>query len=220
MQGRRHAGYSLVEVLIAIAITGIVLLTIVTLFYMGKRNVYAGKQMTVANSVGTRVLEDLAVMTAEDLRLAFNMDDSIALNTVTLNGVPPGSLGANASGQLQFANSWTVETSGCTRVAGNPSATPPVPSTWDCGVNDPKGYLGKWWSFVEDPDVLVGANVKQNQKLANPVLGVIVTPRDPVDVNSKVMTAQYFKVRVYLQWDEQAKGHRFAFFDTTKVNRQ
>ena len=32
---RRQVGYSLVEVLIAMAITSVVLLTVVTLFYMG-----------------------------------------------------------------------------------------------------------------------------------------------------------------------------------------
>jgi len=59
MSKRNQSGYSLIEVLIAIAITSVVLLTVVTLFYMGRRNVYSGKQMTYAVSVGTRVLEDL-----------------------------------------------------------------------------------------------------------------------------------------------------------------
>ena len=58
---KKNSGYSLVEVLIALAITSIVLLTVVTLFYMGKRNVYSGKQQTYAVSVGTRILEDRLV---------------------------------------------------------------------------------------------------------------------------------------------------------------
>ena len=50
---KRQSGYSLVEVLVAIAITAVVLLTVITLFYMGRRNVYSGKQTTQAVSIGT-----------------------------------------------------------------------------------------------------------------------------------------------------------------------
>src|SRR5438067_537133 len=120
MHRRNHAGYSLVEVLIAIAITGVMLLTIVTLFYMGKRNVYAGKQMTLVNSVGTRVLEDLSVMTSEDILTAFKVDDNTSLSGVTLNGVPSGTLGSNANGQLSFPNSVGIDTSTCTIASGTP----------------------------------------------------------------------------------------------------
>src|SRR5258707_2379926 len=81
----RQRGYSLVEVLIAMAITSVVLLTVVTLFYMGRRNVYSGKQMTYAVSVGTRVTEDLSTMTADDVDTNFNVDDSTPLTKVTLN---------------------------------------------------------------------------------------------------------------------------------------
>src|SRR5207237_889522 len=67
MKKRTQSGYSLVEVLIALAITSVVLLTVVTLFYMGRRNVYSGKQMTYAVSVGTRMMEDLSSMSSADL---------------------------------------------------------------------------------------------------------------------------------------------------------
>lgn len=96
---RQSAGYSLVEVLIAIAITGVVLLTVVTLFYMGRRNVYSGKQMTYAVSVGTRVMEDLSTMTATDIDTAFGIDDTTATTgSVTLNGVDyPNSVGRDTT---------------------------------------------------------------------------------------------------------------------------
>ena len=60
---QREQGYSLVEILIAIAILGTVLLSIMTLFVFGRRNVYSGRQMTRATSVSTHVMEDLVPMT-------------------------------------------------------------------------------------------------------------------------------------------------------------
>ena len=70
---KRQRGYSLIEVLIALAITSVVLLTVVTLFYMGRRNVYSGKQMTYAVSVGTRALEDVSQFTLFDVLTNFNI---------------------------------------------------------------------------------------------------------------------------------------------------
>src|SRR5215471_16268285 len=80
-------GYSLVEVLIALAITSVVLLTVVTLFYMGRRNIYSGKQMTYAVSVGTRALEDVSQMTLTDVLSNFGIANNQATGPVTVNGV-------------------------------------------------------------------------------------------------------------------------------------
>jgi prepilin-type N-terminal cleavage/methylation domain-containing protein len=78
---KKQTGYSLVEVLIALAITSVVLLTVVTLFYMGRRNVYSGKQMTYAVSVGTRALEDVSQMTQADVLANFNIADNQAFTS-------------------------------------------------------------------------------------------------------------------------------------------
>src|SRR5689334_8874944 len=80
-------GYSLIEVLIAIAITSVVLLTVVTLFYMGRRNVYSGKQMTYAVSVGTRALEDVSQMTLSDVISNFGIGSNQAMPGATVNGI-------------------------------------------------------------------------------------------------------------------------------------
>ncbi|MDQ3281482.1 MAG: type II secretion system GspH family protein [Acidobacteriota bacterium] len=115
---RKQRGYSLVEVLIATAILGILLLSIVTLFFIGQRNVYSGKQLTAANAVVTRVLEDLALMSATDVLLNFNLTDSSALTSNTLNGVT-------------YADSLLLDTNGT------------INST-----TDPSGYLGRWKALV------------------------------------------------------------------------
>jgi prepilin-type N-terminal cleavage/methylation domain-containing protein len=84
-----HAGYSLVEVLIAMALLGTVLMSIITLFYFGRRNVYSGRQQTKITAVGTRVMEDLAGMTADDVRANFNVPAgaTLASTCATINQV-------------------------------------------------------------------------------------------------------------------------------------
>ncbi|MEA2338036.1 MAG: hypothetical protein QOE82_2043, partial [Thermoanaerobaculia bacterium] len=68
---RRHSnserGYNLMEVMIAIALLGVVMISIMALFVAGRKNVYSGKQMTAAVAVGTRVLEDLAPLSKSDI---------------------------------------------------------------------------------------------------------------------------------------------------------
>jgi prepilin-type N-terminal cleavage/methylation domain-containing protein len=67
----RERGYNLVEVLIAMALMGTVLMSIMGLFYFGRRNVYSGKEMTQAVALGTHVLEDMNTMTKSGLVAAF-----------------------------------------------------------------------------------------------------------------------------------------------------
>jgi prepilin-type N-terminal cleavage/methylation domain-containing protein len=192
-------GYSLVEVLIAIAITSVVLLTVVTLFYMGRRNVYSGKQMTYAVSVGTRMLEDLSAMTASDMLSNFNITDASPTNgTVTVVGI------SGPNSKFDFSNSIGRDTSTCD------SATPA-----DCGTNDKQKYLSAWKGLL-DPS-----------KLTNGQAGIVITRRDvpatppPTCDNPPCpwTSARYLKVRAYVSWDEAKNRRRIAFFDTTKVNR-
>jgi prepilin-type N-terminal cleavage/methylation domain-containing protein len=186
----RQQGYSLIEVLVAIAITSVVLLTVLTLFYMGRRNVYSGKQTTYAVSVGTRILEDLSTMTADDLISNFKIDDTTALATVTLNKVS----GAD-NGKIDFDNSIGRDTD-------NISATTEL---WSQTSGPADGYLTRWKTYL-DPSKLTGGTI-----------GLVITPRTPSDAAKPVSTAQFTKVRVYIAWDEAANRRRFAFFDTTKV---
>lgn len=195
----RQRGYSLVEVLIAMAITSIVLLTVITLFYMGRRNVYSGKQMTYAVSVGTRVLEDLSTMTADDLITNFKIDDKTQLTTVTLSNVAGAS-----NGKIDFDSSVARDTD-------NISSTTEL---WTPVSGPANGYLTAWKTYL-DPSKLAGGTV-----------GLIITPRAPTNlVNgvpavAPITTAQFTRVRVYVAWNEAANRRRFAFFDTTKVRRQ
>ena len=196
----RQRGYSLVEVLIAMAITSVVLLTVITLFYMGRKNVYSGKQMTAAAALGTQILEDLSTMTAQDLGTNFNMTDGTTLGTVTLQNV----LGAS-NGQISFDNSIGRDTSACTVAASTPYAIT------SC-ANDPSGYMAKWLRTLVP-------QANRASVMTNPLIGIVFTPRSPTDVSKKFTTAQFIRARVYVSWQEGPTRRRYAFFDTTKVNR-
>jgi prepilin-type N-terminal cleavage/methylation domain-containing protein len=110
----RERGYNLIEVLIATALLAMVLLSIISLFYLGQRTVYSGKQMTKAVAVASRIAEDLQGKTHDDLYGAagFNVTND-ALGTVTILG--------------------TTYTNCTTRDTGNISAT-----------TDPAGMLQTW----------------------------------------------------------------------------
>ena len=189
---KRQSGYSLVEVLIAVAITGTVLLTVVTLFYMGRRNVYSGKQMTYAVSVGTRVMEDMSTMTTGDLLTAFGIDDTTTQQDVIVcsnNLLPLGTTTCGGGTTVTFASSTERDTA-------NISST-----------TDPGGYLAKW------------ATLMDNSKLTNGKVGLVVTARSPADTAAPWTSARFTRVRAYVQWEEAKNRTRVAFFDTTKVNR-
>jgi len=70
---KRQRGFNLIEVLIAMALLGVVLVSIVALFYSGRRNVYSGKQMTQAVATGTRVMETIAPMDKSAMIAAFGL---------------------------------------------------------------------------------------------------------------------------------------------------
>ena len=226
---KQDAGYSLIEVLIAIAITAVVLLTVVTMFYMGRRNVYSGKQMTVAASVGTRILEDLSTMTAQDLQTHFGLVDSPnPLVTVTLERVaavdtaPTTTTGVygTAAGEESFPGSIARDTSGCTAtMSGTTQTITCVDPTGAVKDYDHDSYLAKWYGMI-----VPGSDA--SAVLSDPVVGLIITPRNPTNIVSgktgsyPVTTAQFYKIRAYVTWKESKSGtRRYAFFDTTRVNR-
>jgi prepilin-type N-terminal cleavage/methylation domain-containing protein len=191
MKKQTNAGYSLIEVLIALAITSVVLLTVVTLFYMGRRNVYSGKQMTYAVSVGTRMLEDLSSLATVDAEKAFNIDDTTTTGTVTVQG-----LSAAGGSSTTYTNS-----------VGRECAA--IDSTCN---NDTNGYLTNWKALI-DESKLTSAKVG--------VVFTPRSPANPTDCpNCPWTTARFLKIRAYVSWEEAKDRRRVAFFDTSKINRE
>jgi type II secretory pathway pseudopilin PulG len=119
MRQRPEKGYSLVEVLIAATITGVVMMSIFTVITLAQRNVKSGKQLTAANAVATRVLEDLSLMSATDVILNFGLDNSTPLNTNP------------EIGEVEYAGGVLRDTD----------------ATIDDSV-DPSGYLERWKTLL------------------------------------------------------------------------
>ena len=82
----RERGYNLVEVLLAMALLGTVIVSIMALFFMGQRNVYSGKQMTQAAAIATHVLEDINGMNKSQMLAAFGLGTSGAGSSNTVYG--------------------------------------------------------------------------------------------------------------------------------------
>jgi len=100
-QPKHERGYSLIEVIIATAMLGLVMLAIMTLFFMGRRNIYSGQQMSRANAVAVRVLEDLSYMTGDELLENFEIVDSDYVTGCTCVEIKNTDSGAPA-----VANNW------------------------------------------------------------------------------------------------------------------
>jgi prepilin-type N-terminal cleavage/methylation domain-containing protein len=187
----RSRGYNLVEVLIAMALLGVVTISIFSLFYMGRRNVYAGKQMTQAVGVGTQVLEDLAPLNKRNIyNGAFGILDTDTGATVNFPMV--------AGGVVAYANT-RIRSTNATVISG-PPADISTQST-------PPGLLTRWTTLI-------------GQKLGDGSVTLLMTPMEDTasQANNPVRfgTASVLKMRVIVRWSELGR-QRELVLDTVKA---
>lgn len=191
MKRRTHseAGYNLIEVIIATALLATVVLTIVTLFYMGRRNVYAGKEMSLAVSTGTRVMEDISGMSAADFYTAFNITPTTTLGTVNVN------TGATRKATLQH----NAYTGSILRTTDNI-----VTST-----TDPGGFLQRWRNEVVNNNKFASPTI---------ALVVTPRSPDPITDPLTAGNATVIKIRALIRWEEGMRA-RQLILDTVKTDR-
>ena len=183
-------GYNLVEVLIAMALLGVVLISIMALFVAGRKNVYSGKQMTNAVAVGTRVLEDLAPLSKQDIYsglFAIPATSAGYGSTVQL-GTPP----------ITYTNCRIRSTDS---TVGSPTATDV--STQSTGTNPPD-LLTKWRTQL-------GTNLAKGS-----VTVIMIPTNDPTNSPAQFGTASVLQVRVLVQWNE-AQRSRQLILDTSRA---
>ena len=191
---RKHssAGFNLVEVLIAVAILGVVAISIFTLFVMGRRNIYSGKQTSQAIAVGTQVLEDLAPLNKEMIYSgAFDLDDDDVGTDFTLPRV-------SGNAAMSFTNS-NIRSTNAAIFA--PNTSPADIST----QNTPPGLITRWSS-------LLGTKLGPGSSVT-----VVLTPdQDATNTPAQYGTAQLLRIRVIVRWNETQRP-REAIWDTVKA---
>jgi prepilin-type N-terminal cleavage/methylation domain-containing protein len=202
LEARRAAqrGYNLVEMLIAIAFLAVVLLTVLTLFFLGSGNVYSGKQQTMAVSIGTDVMEDIAEFGVTDLYGAFVVNDGNAPTGVAT--IPANSAGT-ASTMPQSRYPASIVRSTYVRSA-----------TTELGY--PNGLLSQWRALLYD--------ASGKPKLNDPSISIVLTPREKYPTTAANLTvgptgnATVLRVRVLVRWRE---GIRFrqVVLDSTKTRK-
>ncbi len=195
---RRHQrGFNLIEMIIATAILGTVALSVASLFVMGRRNVYSGKEMTAAVSMATRVSEDLSGMTLDDIYTAFGItksDTAISggtYNVVVDNTAPKRNLEFNTyTGSIIRRTNDTLVTT--------------------AGGNDTGRFLTRWKDEMD-----------QNLRFANGTVNLVITPRNRNPLNAASITlnnATVVRIRTLVRWTEEARP-RQLIVDTLKTNR-
>jgi hypothetical protein len=235
---RSEYGYNLVEMLIAMAMLGTVLLSVLTLFYFGRGNVYSGKQMTSAVSIGNDVMEDLSPLTVTQLEAALNFEldggTPTALVTNTVNGVAyansilrtTDAVGADSappdfldtwSAMIQGAtNSWTLSTAYAVGTVVAPdTATGLLYKATTAGISGPTPptFPTAAGSTVSDNTVVWTAINPGADRLQNGSVNVVVTP----DLATRLL-----RVRVIVAYQQETKGafgsrRREVVLETVKI---
>jgi prepilin-type N-terminal cleavage/methylation domain-containing protein len=194
MKRQHQRGYNLIELLIAIAILGVVLLSVLSLFIWGRKNVYSGKQMTTAIAIGTRVVEDLAPLTKEDI----------------YNGVFDITDAATGT-QIKFGNpEKTYE-----NAAARSTKAGIIASYADLQKQRALGpkFLDKWTLQLQE----TLPNGTKRDRLLDGAVTVILTPASDTVTPAKFGTAAIMRVRVIVSWSENRR-RREIILDSVKAS--
>jgi prepilin-type N-terminal cleavage/methylation domain-containing protein len=193
MTKQNQRGYNLIELLVAIAILGVVLLSILSLFLWGRKNVYSGKQMTTAIAVGTRVMEDLQPLTKEEIYEGlFQISDTVG--------------GTN----FKFGNPSKDYTNAAIR------STKALSGYTDVQKENPNGplFLTKGWKDQLEQTLSDGTTKKP--LLDDGHVTVILMPRAGEETPAKFGSAAVMQIRVVVSWLENRR-QREVILDTVKA---
>ena len=187
-------GYNLIELLIAIAILGVVLLSILSLFVWGRKNVYSGKQMTTAIAVGTRVMEDLAPLTKED----------IYEGLFAINDTATGSTFKYGNPVREYRNAAIRSTS--STVVVSPTQSELTKESTVTGA--PKVLTDSWKKQLED--------AAGKGRLDDGAVTVIMMPRADTNNPPQFGSSAVMQIRVIVSWVENRR-RREVILDSVKA---
>lgn len=188
-----QSGYNLIELLVAIAILGVILLTVLSLFVFGRRNVYSGKQMTTAIAIGTRALEDMAPLTRADIYGGvFDIADTAVGTTI------------------KFGNPLKTYDNAALR-STNASAVVGYADTQKQRSTGPM-FLDNWSKqFQED---LAGGSTRP--RLQDGAITVLMMPRSGSTTPAQFGNAAVMQLRVIVSWSENNR-RREVVLDSVKA---
>ena len=196
-----NRGYSLIEVLIAIAIMGSVFLSIVSLFYLGRRTVYSGKQMTQAVAVGTHVMEDLSQLSLASVYTSFVINNTNTLVTYKIAGT------TYSNALIRTTNSSLPLDAG----------SDPLPASHD-DENDPdvanvniNGFLTTWRNEMINTNKFQNGSVTLILRPTNPTNPILDATGRP--------EATVLQIRAIVQWREATRP-RSVIIDSAKLRRE
>lgn len=193
MSKRSERGYSLIEILVAIALLGVVLMAIMSLFIWGRKNVHSGKQLTTAIAVGTRVMEDLQPLTKEDIyEGVFAINDTATGSDIKF-GTPERTY-ANAA--IRSTKAWTGYT--------------------DIQLENAKGpkFLTTAWKKQLEETL---TDTTTRPRLDDGSVTVIMMPRvDPDNGTPQFKNSSIMQVRVIVSWLENRR-RRELILDSVKA---
>jgi len=190
---RSERGYSLIEILVAIALLGVVLLAIMSLFIWGRKNVHSGKQLTTAIAVGTRVMEDLAPLTKEDIYEGVFAINDTATGTDIKFGTPEQTY-ENAA--IRSTKAWP----GYTDIQKENTA-------------GPKFLTVAWKNQLEE----TLTDTTKRPRLDDGSVTVIMMPRvDPDNGTPQFQNSSIMQIRVIVSWLENRR-RRELILDSVKA---
>ncbi|MEO8218707.1 MAG: prepilin-type N-terminal cleavage/methylation domain-containing protein [Acidobacteriota bacterium] len=193
---RDARGFSLVEVLVSMGIISGILLSIVTLFFFGRRNVYSGKQMTEAVAVGTHATEDLSSLSGDDIYDAFVITSADTLGSYTIDGV-------------SYTNAILRSTD--PNVVASPPTRLQMEKDPDTGASPPDGFLTTWKD-----------EMNSTRKFQDGSVTLVILPRSPTQIMAGTTpdgpAPGLLSVRTIVRWKE-ARRNRSVTFDTLKPRR-
>lgn len=194
---KSERGYNLIEVIIAMAMLGGVILSIVGLFAVSRKQVHSGKQMTQATAAATNVMEDIQGMSASTIYSAFNITDAeLAAVDIDPDDEYPG------TDYDEYENSVTRNTDDIT------------------AETDPNDILQRWKNTLENK----AADAAADEEAAGPKrfndgqIHLVLTPVEPPDgAAATFANAALTRVRIVVRWKEDLRP-RQVVLDTVKVN--
>jgi len=187
-------GYNLIEILVAIAILGVVLLSILSLFLWGRKNVYSGKQMTAAIAIGNRVVEDLAPLTKND----------IYKGLFTIADTSTGSTFKFGNPQQEYKNAHIRSTNASIAVTPTQSDL----TTESTATGAPQFLKNAWATQLKDAG---GKGLLDDGSIS-----IILMPRSGSTTPATFSNASLMQIRVVVSWVENRR-RREVILDSVKA---